>query len=65
LGTVQQRRSDGQFTESGVGVEKGTKGVISAHFSVHGQQTFNNLQTKLPAKTKRKGFFNTHRRLRS
>jgi hypothetical protein len=28
-----------------VAVEKGTKAVISANFSVYGRRTFNNLQT--------------------
>jgi hypothetical protein len=34
---------------TGVGVEKGTKAVISVNFSVYGRRTFNNLQTNLAA----------------
>jgi hypothetical protein len=30
---------------TGVGVEKGTKAVISANFSVYGERTFKNLRT--------------------
>jgi hypothetical protein len=31
--------------KSPVGVEKGTKAVISVNFSVYGERIFNNLQT--------------------
>jgi len=34
-----------QLAKSGVGVEKGTKAVISANSSVCGERTFNNLRT--------------------
>jgi hypothetical protein len=32
--------------ETGVGVEKGTKAVISVNFNACGEPTFNNLRTK-------------------
>jgi hypothetical protein len=36
---------NGQLWLTGVGVEKGTKAVISVNFSAHGERTFNNLRT--------------------
>ena len=46
---------------TGVGVEKGTKAVISVNFSVYGRRTFNNLRTNFVVEILRKGFFNSHR----
>jgi hypothetical protein len=51
-----------QLTLSGVGVEKGTKAVISVNFRVCGQRTFNNLRTAFLLKFPEKEFFNSHRR---
>ena len=34
-----------QLLQTGVGVEKGTKAVISVNFSVYGRRTFNSLRT--------------------
>ncbi|MFZ3211638.1 MAG: hypothetical protein WA188_08990 [Terriglobales bacterium] len=41
-------------------VEKGTKAVISANFSVYGERTFNNLRANFVVGTPRKEFFNSH-----
>jgi hypothetical protein len=38
------RGAFGQLAKPGVGVEKGTKAVISVNFSVCGQRAFNNLR---------------------
>jgi hypothetical protein len=46
-----------------VGVEKGTKAVISVNFSVCGKRTFNNLRTNFVVEFPEKEFFNTHRPL--
>ena len=43
-----------------MGVEKGTKAVISANFSVYGERTFNKLQRNFDVETPPKEFFNTH-----
>jgi hypothetical protein len=43
-----------------VGVEKGTKAVISMNFSVYGEPTFNNLRTNFIIEIPRKEFFNSH-----
>jgi len=43
-----------------VGVEKGTKAVISVHFSVYGERTFNKLPTNFVVEMPRKEFFNSH-----
>jgi hypothetical protein len=48
-----------------VGVEKGTKEVISAHFRVSAGRRFNKLQGKFSRKTYAKEFFNSHERLHS
>jgi hypothetical protein len=45
---------------TGVGVEKGTKAVISVNFSVHGERTFNNLRTDFAVNIRGKEFFNSH-----
>jgi hypothetical protein len=34
-----------------VGVEKGTKAVISVNFGVYGERTFNNLRTRFVVET--------------
>jgi hypothetical protein len=47
-----------------VAVEKGTKAVISANFSTHGEPRFNNLPTNLVPEITQKEFFNTHAWLR-
>ncbi len=39
------KQASRQLAKSGVGVEKGTKAVISANSSVCGERTFNNLRT--------------------
>jgi hypothetical protein len=52
-----------QLTLSGVGVEKGTKAVISVNFSVYGERTFNDLRTNFVVEILCKEFFNTHGRL--
>jgi hypothetical protein len=44
----------------GRGVEKGTKAVISVHFSVYGKRTFNNLRTDFVGEIPLKEFFNSH-----
>jgi len=54
-----------QVTLSGVAVEKGTKAVILANFSVFGERKFNNLQANFEIETLRKESFNSHRRLHS
>jgi len=43
-----------------VAVEKGTKAVISVHFSAHGERTFNNLRANFVGEIPRKEFFNSH-----
>jgi hypothetical protein len=43
-----------------VGVEKGNKEVISAHFSVSTGRRFNKLQQEFWRKTYPKEFFNSH-----
>jgi hypothetical protein len=48
-----------------VGVEKGTKGVISLNFSLCGGQTLNNLRADFSLTNDQEEFFNTHSRLRS
>jgi hypothetical protein len=45
-----------------VGVEKGTKAVISANFRVGAEPKFNNLQTNFSVENAQKEFFNSHRR---
>src|SRR6266568_5843966 len=55
----------GQRVISGVGVEKGTKAVISANSSAYGELEFNNLRANFFAEIPAKEFFNSHRRLRS
>jgi hypothetical protein len=42
-----------------VAVEKGTKAVISATFSVYSERTFNNLQWNFEVERLRKEFFNS------
>jgi hypothetical protein len=46
-----------------VGVEKGTKAVISVHFAAYGERTFNNLRTNFADEIPRREFFNSHSRL--
>jgi len=46
-----------------VGVEKGTKAVISANSSAYGELEFNNLRANFFAEIPAKEFFNSHRRL--
>jgi hypothetical protein len=48
-----------------VAVEKGTKAVISANFSVYGEPIFNNLGANFAAEIPPKEFFNSHRRFHS
>jgi len=43
-----------------VGVEKGTKAVISANSSVYGGLEFNNLRSNFVAEIPGKEFFNSH-----
>jgi hypothetical protein len=43
-----------------VGVEKGTKAVISANFYAQAEPRFNNLQAKFRAENLSKEFFNSH-----
>jgi hypothetical protein len=43
-----------------VGVEKGTKAVISTDSSVYGERTFNNLRTDFVVEIARREFFNSH-----
>ena len=43
-----------------VGVEKGTKAVISANSSVYGGLEFNNLRSNFVAEIPEKEFFNSH-----
>jgi hypothetical protein len=43
-----------------VAVEKGTKAVISVHFSAYGKRTFNNLRTDFVGEIPLKEFFNSH-----
>jgi len=43
-----------------VAVEKGTKAVILANFSVYGERTFNNLRANFVVETPRKDPFNSH-----
>jgi hypothetical protein len=45
-----------------VGVEKGTKAVISVNFTVHGERKSNDLQTSFDVEIPSKEFFNTHTR---
>jgi hypothetical protein len=46
--------------ETGVAVEKGTKAVISANFSVYDRRTFNNLRTNFAIEIPKKEFFNSY-----
>jgi hypothetical protein len=46
-----------------VGVEKGTKAVISMNFSFYGGRTFNNVRADFSQTNDQKEFFNSHRRL--
>jgi hypothetical protein len=48
-----------------VGVEKGTKAVISVNFSACGERTFNNLGANFVVEIGGKEFFNSHSPLRS
>jgi len=48
-----------------VGVEKGTKAVISANSSVYDGLEFNNLRSNFVAEIPGKEFFNSHRRFHS
>jgi len=43
-----------------VGVEKGTKAVISANSSAYGELEFNNLRANFFAEIPAKEFFNSH-----
>jgi len=43
-----------------VGVEKGTRAVISVNFSACGERTFNNLLADFVIEKARKKFFNSH-----
>jgi hypothetical protein len=43
-----------------VGVEKGTKAVISVNFSACGEPRFNNLRTNFAGEIPRREFFNSH-----
>jgi len=54
-----------QVSLTGVGVEKGTKAVISANSSAYGELEFNNLRANFFAEIPAKEFFNSHRRLHS
>jgi hypothetical protein len=45
-----------------VGVEKGTKAVISVDLSVYSERTFNNLRTNFGVEFSGKEFFNSHSR---
>src|SRR5438552_1619247 len=55
----------GLLVKSRVGVEKGTKAVISANSSVYGGLEFNNLRSNFVADIPGKEFFNSHRRYHS
>ncbi len=46
-----------------MGVEKGTKGVISLNFRAYGERRFNNLRANSVEEIPSKEFFNSHRRL--
>src|SRR5438477_12287399 len=50
----------GLLVKSRVGVEKGTKAVISANSSVYGGLEFNNLRSNFVAEIPGKEFFNSH-----
>src|SRR5438552_8959391 len=49
-----------QLVKSPVGVEKGTKAVISANSSAYGELEFNNLRANFFAEIPAKEFFNSH-----
>src|SRR5436305_12679543 len=50
----------GLLVRTTVGVEKGTKAVISANSSVYGGLEFNNLRSNFVAEIPGKEFFNSH-----